>query len=155
MTDQPIQANQSVHKEAGSKEPSPEIVGPRGERFRVLSVPLGFDSRLIVQKNQPDSESSESGDEAAEPPSHAMGSFGVEFTATVQFTGKEAWKIGWVQTVESANFWVLYRDGTRAARHRTTLPHRMRDSDTLKGCWFGDESRKKADSTTPVTDMLL
>jgi hypothetical protein len=154
MTDQPFQAPQRVRTEAGSAVPYPEVVGPRGQLFQVLSLRLDFESGLIVQENQPDSdasESSESGDEAAELPSHAIGSFGVDFNATVRFAGDEAWKIGWVQTVESADFWVRYRNGARAAKHCTTLPRRMRDSDTSKGCWYGNESRKKADPAHPVT----
>ncbi|AWS44605.1 hypothetical protein [Streptosporangium sp. 'caverna'] len=158
MTDQPFQPPQSVRTEAGSTVPYPEVVGPRGQRFQVRSLALAFESGLVVQANQPDSddsESSESGDEAAELPSHAISSFGVDFNATVGFVGNEAWKIGWVQTVESADFWVLYRNGARSARQRTTLPQRMRDGDTRKGCWYGDESREKADPATPVTISLM
>ncbi|MFD0660661.1 hypothetical protein [Thermocatellispora tengchongensis] len=31
----------------------------------------------------------------------------------------------------------------------------MRDSDTLKGCWYGDESREKADPNNPVNIRLM
>ncbi|MBB5967177.1 hypothetical protein [Planomonospora venezuelensis] len=124
----------------------------------MLNLALGFESGLVVQANQPDSDasgSSESGEEAAELPSHAIGSFGVDFSATVRFAGAEVWRIGWVQTVESADLWVLYRNGARSARHRTMLPQRMRDSDTSKGCWYGNESRRKADPAAPVTVGLM
>jgi hypothetical protein len=40
----------------------------------------------------------------------------VEFQATVQFTGGAGWKIGWVQTAESGDFWVLYKKDKRTAR---------------------------------------
>ncbi|MBG0824946.1 hypothetical protein HS048_30060 [Planomonospora sp. ID91781] len=155
MTDQPFQPPQSVRTEKGSAVAYPEVAGPRGQRFQVLSLELGFASGLAAQANQPDSDDEGVGDEAAEQPSHAIGSFGVDFKACVKFAGNEQWKIGWVQTAESADFWVRYRNGARAARQRTTLPRRMRDSDTAKGCWYGDESRSKADPDDPVTVDLM
>jgi hypothetical protein len=150
MTEQTDQPPKSVLTQKGSTEPYPEVTGPSGQVFQVMSLNLEFDSGIGVYKNQADPQVG-----AAPPPSHMVSCFGVKFEATVRFAGDGAWKIGWVQTVESSDFWVLYRGGGRAARYRTKLPGRQRDSDTRKGCWFGDESRKKASSAKPVPlDMM-
>jgi hypothetical protein len=150
MTEQTNQIRKGVRTEKGSTKPYAEIAGPPGQVFQVMSLSLEFDSGIGVYKKQ----SRPSGG-AAQPPSQMVSCFGVEFHATVRFAGDAGWKIGWVQTVESSDFWVLYRGGGRAARFRTKLPGRQRDSDTRKGCWFGDESREKASSAEPVTLDLM
>ncbi|MFI0451810.1 hypothetical protein [Actinomadura sp. 6N118] len=152
MTDQPFQPPQNVRTEEDSAVQYLKVVGPRGQGFQVLSLDPGHDEPgLVVHPNQPDSDEEE---DVAELPSHAIGSNGVEFKATVEFTGNEAWKIGWVQTVEPSDYWVLYRNGVHAAKYHRTLPQRMRDSDAPKGCWYGTEAREKADSAKPVTVEL-
>lgn len=147
MTDQPSQPPRSVRMEAGSAKPYPVVAGPSGQEFQVLSLTPGFDSGLDVAEDQPDSD--DEGDTAAAP-SHMVSCGGVNFKATVRFAGKGAWKIGWVQTAESADFWVLYRNGARAARHYRTLQRRMKDGDS-EGCWYGDESCEEANPDAPVT----
>jgi hypothetical protein len=137
MAEQPHQPPQSGRTEVVSTKPYPEIVGPSGQVFQVMSLDLTFTSGLGVYGDQPDTDS-------APEMSCMVSSFGVDLHATVRFAGSGAWKIGWVQTIESTDCWILYRDGGRAARYRTRLPGRMRDGDASKGCWYGDESRQKA-----------
>jgi hypothetical protein len=137
MAEQPHQPPPSVRTERGSATPYPEIASSSGDVFQVMSLDLTFTSGLGVFADQPDT------DRPSEM-SCMVSCFGVNFIATVRFAGTGAWKIGWVQTVESTDCWILYRGGGRAARYRTRLPGRMRDGDASKGCWYGDESREKA-----------
>jgi hypothetical protein len=86
-----------------------------------------------------------------------IGCGGVDFAATVRFEGKGTWKIGWVQTAEPANFWVLYkkRSVDRGQLHRGRTPKRMKDGDS-EDFWYGDESYQvagPAEGTVTVTMM--
>jgi hypothetical protein len=137
-----------VPTKAGSTEPYPEIVGPSGQKFQVQSLTLEFNPGLYVSEDQPDSD--DEGDTAAGPATHQVSCGEVSFGATVRFGGDAGWKIGWVQTAEAADFWALYQQDERAARHRRTLEKRMKDGDS-KGCWYGDESRQKANPGAAVT----
>ncbi len=143
MTDQPSQPPQRT--KAGKNEPYPVVPGPSGQEFQVMSLALKCEPGLRVGPAVPDDD-----DPASGPETHQINSGNVEFEATVQFTGGAGWKIGWVQTAESGDFWVLYKKDKRAARHRRTLRERMKDGDS-KGCWYGDEARADANPGAPVT----
>ena len=143
MTDQPSQLPQRA--KAGKNEPYPLVPGPSGQTFQVMSLSLECQPGLHVGEAASDDDDPDPG-----PETHQVNSGDVEFQATVLFTGDAGWKIGWVQTAESGDFWALYKKGTRAARHRRTLQRRMKDGDS-EGCWYGDEARVKADPAAPVT----
>ncbi len=145
MTDQPSQPPQRLLTKAGKNEPYPVVPGPSGQTFQVMSLALECNPGLHVGPAVLDED-----DPAPGPETHQINSGNVEFQATVQFTGGAGWKIGWVQTAESGDFWVLYKKDKRAARHRRILQRRMKDGDS-KGCWYGDEARAKADPDAAVT----
>jgi hypothetical protein len=155
MTDQPSQSPPVAHTVPGSGKPYPVIPGPTGEVFQVMSLQLKFKPGLEVAVDYPDS-SDEEGDQTSESPSHKVRCEPVILEATVHFTGNAGWKIGWVQTVEPADFWVDYRDGGRTARHRTTMNQRLRDGDTKRGYWYHEEeeSRTEAKPGADVTVQL-
>jgi hypothetical protein len=148
MTDQPSHSPRNVRTVTGSDTAYPRISGPSDEVFQVMSLKLVSESGLYVSGVQPDSD--DEGDTDAAPESHMVSSGEVKFTAEVEFTGGAGWKIGWVQTAESADFWVLYKDNERAARHRRKMRNRMKDGDS-KRCWYGDEARGKAKPGAAVT----
>src|SRR5690348_9438530 len=117
MAEQPHQPPPSVRTERGSATPYPEITSSSGDVFQVMSLSLEFASGLGVYGDQPDT------DRASEM-SCMVSCNGVNFVATVRFAGTGAWKVGWVQTVESTDCWILYQGDGRAVRYRTRLPGR-------------------------------
>lgn len=145
MTDQPSQPPQRLLTKAGRNEPYPVVPGPSGQTFQVMSLALECSPGLYVGLVVVDED-----DPAAGPQTHQINSGNVEFQATVQFAGGAGWKIGWVQTAEPGDFWVLYKKDKRATRHHRTLQGRMKDGDS-KGCWYGDEARANADPAAAVT----
>ncbi len=154
---------------AGQKVPYPVIRGQSGETFQVLDLDLTFSPVLFVGGIQPDSDGEESqsdldgegaqsdpedeGDTEAGPESHVVSSGAAEFAARVRFTGATKWKIGWLQTCEPAENWVLYEQGDRAARHCRTLEMRMKDGDS-EGCWYGKEARRQARHRAAVSVQM-
>lgn len=148
MTDQPSHSPEHVRTMTRSAEAFPEVSGPSGEVFQVMSLGLASRSGLYVGGIQPDSD--DEGDTDAAPESHMISTGEVEFTADVAFTGNAGWKIGWVQTAEPSDFWVLYKGSKGAARNRRTMRNRMKDGDSRR-CWYGDEARDKASPGAAVT----
>jgi hypothetical protein len=125
----------------------PEISGPGGEVFQVTSLKLGFEPGLAAENDR-----AEPTKGTGIPPTHMISCSEAKFEATVHFTGKSRWKIGWVQTVEPSIFWVRYQDTKRAARHWTELKTRLRDGDNDEGYWY-DDGTEAVDGTGIGVEM--
>jgi hypothetical protein len=148
MTDQPSSPAQSTRQYV-STAPYSEVKGPSGQVFQVMSLELDSKPGLAVSKYKPDDYFPE---KEHLYPSHQVDSHEIKFEAIVRSAGAEGWKIGWLQTVESSEAWVLYTKDGNSAKHHTKLKNRMRDGDDDEGCWYGDPD--DADSHSNVTAVL-
>jgi len=148
MTDQ-LSNPARITRQHVSIVPYSEVKGPSGQVFQVMSLELDSKPGLAVSKFKPDDYSLE---KEHLYPSHQVNIHEIKFEAIVRSAGTEEWKIGWLQTVESSETWVLYTKDGNSAKHHARLKNRMRDGDDDEGCWYGDPN--DADSHGNVTAVL-